>query len=615
VNDLKVADGEQTTFMRVAQDPIAFEVIANAFTAIVDDMGAMIEKVSVSSITIHGRDYACCLADADGDVFSRGLGGIPWINGTAQARVKAVLSHIPEDDIRDGDVFLHNDPFIGGTHGPDVSVIMPVFADGERIAFAIAASHWPDVGGSVPGSLNASARSVHSETILIPPIHIIREGELDREVERLVLRNVRMPAIIQGDLRGMVEAARTGSAGLERLLARYGLKVLRTAMSDLMAFSEALLRKEIGQLPDGVYSFTDHMDRDPGAGHDDPVKVGLDVTISGETMQLDLSRSAGQTAGPVSCTSSGAIAAVGAAIKTIFPTVPYNDGIFRAVEVILPTGTVFSAEYPHPISGGGAAASEKIISLMHGCLIQVIPERCMASSTNIVNIILNGIDHRPGRGEEYVMYLWLQGGWGGRPGRRDAHTSLMPLAAGSTVQPAETLERIYPIRFSAWELKPDSEGAGKHRGGFAFHCPFVVTHGETTLDCLGDRQRISGWGAEGGERPPHGNMVVYAPGTGDERTIDIMSTDNLIAAETDVYYCQGGGGGWGDPLDRPAEWVLDDVRDGLVTPSRARATYGVVIVDDDKTGGRTGSAGEEFRLDDAATQLRRSKLRRERQSE
>jgi N-methylhydantoinase B len=583
-------------------DPITFEVLNNAFTAVVDDMGAMVEKVSFSSVTSIGRDYACCLATPQGDVFSRGMGGLPLITGSAPARIKGVLTTIPPEDLQEDDLILHNDPFLGGTHAQDVTTVMPVFWEGRLVALVMAASHWPDVGGAVPGSFNSEADSTHGESILIPPIHIMRRGIWQDAVERIILRNVRIPEVIQGDLRGLVEACRTGRDEFLKLFRKYGADLVEREMSAVMAHSEHLLRKALAALPDGTVSWEDQIDRDPGAQTDDPLPVSLDLTISGDHATMDFSRSAGQAVGPVNAPLSATVSAVGQVLKAVFHEIPYNDGIFRAIDVIAPPGCIFNAQWPRPVSGVAAAGGEKVISLMHGCFIQLLPERSMASPTNLVNISVHGFDERPGHGNEYVMYVWLCGGWGGRPGMRDNHTQLMPLAAGTKLQPAETLERLYPVQFDAWEIKPDSEGPGLHRGGFAFYNPFHITHGVASINCQGDRGRSSGWGFDGGQAPPHGNRLVYAPGTPEERLIDVMSAGTRIAPNVPLDYMQGGGGGWGDPLTRPPAWVVDDVRDELLSLSRARDVYGVVLhVRDDELG--------LYDIDEQATARRRAELR------
>lgn len=565
-----------TSVIPAGMDPITFEVLSNAFSGVIDEMGIMLEKVSFSTVTSEARDYSCAIANAAGDVVSRGVGDLPLIGGTIHHRLKGILAHIPLDDIREGDVLLHNDPYIGGTHLQDVSAVVPIFWQGELVALSHAASHWPDVGGPVPGSFNSEATSSHGEALVIPPSHIVREGVWNRELERLILRNVRIPQVIQGDLRGLIEAVRTGEQQLHKLLAKYGVETIRSAMNAFMDYSEALLRQEFARLPDGTVSWSDAIDRDPGARTNDPVPVGLDLTIAGNRAIFDFSRSGPQGRGPINCTRAATTSGAVAATKAIFPHIPLNDGFTRAVEIVLPDDCVLNAQHPAPVSGHAANSAEKIVSCVHGCFIQLAPQRGMACPTNLVNISLFGRDERPGQSGDYVMYLWLAGGWGGRPSAGDNHTFMMPLAAGSRLQFAEVLERVYPVRIVGYGLKPDSEGAGRHRGGFGLHSPFLVTHGEATINAQGDREVTPNWGFAGG-LPSLGNSLVYAPGTAAEEVIGVMRAGFRVQPGVLVDYSQGGGGGYGNPHEREVGRVVDDVRNELVSLERARDVYGVAI--------------------------------------
>jgi N-methylhydantoinase B len=574
MTEVTLTDDAENGELLGGMDPVTFEVLQNAFTAIVDQMGVMLEKVSFSTVTTIGKDYACGLCTGNGEVFSRGVGGLPLFGGTIGHRVKAVVNHIPPANIRDGDVLLHNDPFVGGTHAQDVSAVMPVFWEGRMIAFVHAASHWPDLGGPVPGSFNAEARSSYAEGLLIPPIHLVREGIWDQEVEALILRNVRLREIIRGDLRGLVEACRTGRTELVRLLELYGVESILAAQQGTMHFSEQLLKREFAALPDGTYTWTDYIDRDPCGDPDAPLAITLELTITGDRAVYDFSRSAPQAIGPVNCPASSLQSACLSTTKATFPHISLNDGFHRAIAFEVPEGLVVSAAYPAPVSGHGSNAAEKIVSCVHGCYMQVVPERAMACPTNLVNIAISGYDPRPERQCEYVFYLWLCGGWGGRPGARDNGTYLTPLAAGTNLQAVESLEREYPVRFESFELLRDSEGAGTHRSGFGVRLPFVVTDGIATLSTLGDRDVFRPWAVDGGDEPPYGNGLVYARGTAQEANVGVMRANFAVEPGVLLDYWQCGGGGWGDPRERPAAWVLEDVRNGLVSPERADAVYG-----------------------------------------
>lgn len=563
-------------------DPITFEVLSNAFTAAIDEMGVVLEKVAFSTVTSEAHDYSCAITNGIGDVVSRGVGDLPLIGGTISFRVKAVLATIPKDDVKPGDVFIHNDPYLGGTHLQDVSIVVPVFWEGELLACIQTCSHWPDIGGPVPGSFNSEATSSHGEALIISPSHIIREGKWNAELERMILRNVRIPEIIAGDLRGLIEAARAGEVQLRKLLEKYGRGTILKAMDGFMSYSEKLLRQEFAKLPDTTASFTDYIDRDPCSANNDPITIGLDLTIKGDRATLDYSRSGRQALGPVNCTIAATSSASVSVLKAIFPHIPLNDGFIRAFDLVVPEDCVINAHYPAPVSGHAANSAEKIVSVMHGCFMQLTPDRAMCAPTNLVNISVFGKDTRRGRNEDYVMYLWLAGGWGGRRTAGDGSTYMMPLAAGTRLLFAEMLERVFPILVEGYGMMPDSEGAGKHRGGFGLRWPFRVTHNDFSVNTQGDRQLVDNWGFDGG-KPAMGNRLIYAPGTPREEDVGLMRAAFPGKAGDLIDYWQGGGGGYGDPLERDTGKVLDDVRSGLVSIGRARDVYGVEIrlVDED----------------------------------
>jgi N-methylhydantoinase B len=578
------ADSEQIRASEIGGlDPITFEVIRNGLSSVVDEMAVMVEKVAFSTVVSEGRDFSGAICASNGDLVAQGDQDIPLIGGTVPYRIKAMLGIVPEQEIREGDVFLLNDPFLGGTHAQDVSAIMPVFSEGERIGFVQTAAHYPDIGGASPGSFNPAAASSYAEALLIPPIHIVRGGKLDKAVESLILRNVRVPEVIRGDLRGTIEACRAGHERLQALLAKYGKEMIKQMMVAVVEYSERLLRNEVRALPDGSYSWTDYIDRDPLGDSEAPLPVKLRMTISGDRLKYDFAGTAPQARGPVNIPVSALYASCMTATKHIFNNVPLTQGLLNAIDFLVPPRTVVSAEHPVPVSGGAAAAAEKVVSCVHGCFMQVVPERAMACPTNLTNMCIGGFDARPGRDHEYVMYLWMAGGWGARPAKKDNHTFLMPLAAGTRTQPAETLERLYPILIDGYGMKADSEGAGRHRGGFGFFWNFRLTHEGATIAVQGDRERVPAWGFDGGLSPA-GNRLIYAPGTPDEENLGIMRGDISVQPGLLLDYSQGGGGGWGDPHERPVEWVVEDVLNGLVSVERARDVYGVAMqITDEET--------------------------------
>ncbi len=582
-------------------DPITFEVLNNAFRSIVDEMGALLQSVAFSLVVSEGRDYSGTICRADGDLVSSGSTDLPAHLGTIPYTVKGMLEWIgvpAEEYFEPGDLVVVNDAYVGGTHNNDVRVVMPVFHEGEIIAFVQNSAHWTDIGGGVPGTFDPNARSSHGEGLIIPPIKLARRGELDRDLIRVLLRNVRMPEMAYGDLLAQVGASRLGARRLLELVETYGRDLVLAEMGALIGHSERMLRDAFAGLPDGTWSWEAKIDRDPGTDSDEPLWVVLDLTIAGDGATLDFSRSSPQAVGAINGPKAVLGSAAIAALKAVWAEVPMNQGVFNAVEFVAPPGLIISAEYPAPISGMAGTCFPAIIDCVLGCLIQVVPERSMAGMCGLCNIVFGGRDPRPGKGADYVCYVWLEGGWGGRVAKRDNHTAMTLFGSSATNQPMEMQERVFPMRFTAYRYERDSAGAGLHRGGFGVTKEWLVTHGDAVLSDIGDRETRGSWGWDGGSdsRP---NSFLYAPGTDEEQRVGMFRTGMVVREGRRLQYHHAGGGGYGRPVERDPAWVLDDVRDELVSVEAAREVYRVAVVEDP-----THPYG--YVLDEAATQALRA---------
>jgi N-methylhydantoinase B len=563
-------------------DPITFEVLRNAFMSVVDEMGLMLERVGHSLVVSEGRDFSAAICDPDGRMIAEGKEDLPAHVGTLPHTVKAVISWLGKERIHEGDIFIMNDAFLGGTHCQDVRTIMPVYRAGELVAFVQNSAHWSDAGGPVPGSFHAEAPSTYGEALYIPPIHLVREGELDDEVMRFILRNVRVPETTQGDVFAQIASCRTGDARLQTLIDKYGVDLVQLQMEELIRYSEALLREEFRRLPDGTVEFEDAIDFDPMGDRETPVKISVRITIDGDRATYDLSGSDGQAIGAINSTRSMAQSALVVATKAIFPHVPASEGIYNAIDVVNPEGLVTNAQFPRPISGAFATSYEVITACVFGCYLQMLPERSMACSGNMTNMVVGGFDPRPGYGRDFVMYLWKEGGYGARPGKKDNHTAISLYASGTRNEPVEVQERVYPILTHNYQFITDSAGAGYHRGGIGVARDFELTDGDATLSVLGSRGVEPVWGWDGG-LPALGSGLVYDAGGPDEWEVGVMRSGVHARQERTIRFWEGGGGGWRDPRTRPPEWVLDDVIDGFVSIEKARELYGVEvrIVDED----------------------------------
>jgi N-methylhydantoinase B len=580
-------------------DPVTFEVLRNAFTSVVDEMTLVLERTSHSPVVSDGRDFSAALCDAEGRLVAEGHENLPAHVGTLPHTVKAVLSWLGRERLAPGDIILMNDSYLGGTHAQDVRTIMPVFAAGRLVAFVQNSAHWSDMGGPVPGSFHAMAASSYGEALCIPPVHIVREGELDDELMRFALRNVRVPELTQGDLFAQLAACRTGAERFGELVAEWGIETIEAQMRQLIRYSAELLRAELATLPDGEYRFEDAIDFDPLGDHEKRVWVRLKLTIEGERASFDLSDSDPQARGAINCTRSMAESAILVATKAIFPETPATEGIYEALEIVNPVGRVTHAEFPAPISGAFSTSYDTITACVFGCFLEIAPQRSMVCSANIVSAVVGGHDPRPGYDRDFIMYVWKEGGYGARPGKKDNHTAISLFASGTRNEPVEVQERLYPILTRRYELMQDSAGAGLHRGGLGVRRDFTLTDAGGTLSVLGSRGVAPVWGWEGG-RAAVGAGLVYDRDGSAERSLGVMAAGVEVERGREIEFWVGGGGGWGDPRHRPVAWVLEDVRDEIVSLEAAREEYGVAIdlIDAD--------AGE-YRVDAGATERLRGR--------
>jgi N-methylhydantoinase B len=558
-------------------DPITFEVLRNGFMGIVDEMGLMLERVAHSLVVSEGRDFSTAICDEDGRLVAEGKEDLPAHVGTLPHTVKAVIEWIGKDRLKEGDIIIMNDAFLGGTHCQDVRTIMPVYRDGVLVAFTQNSAHWSDLGGPIPGSFHAEAIESYGEALYIPPVHLVREGELDDEVLRFILRNTRVADLNQGDVLAQIAACRTGEARLQAIIDKYGVEVIQAQMAELRSYSETLLREEFARIPDGTYSFEDAIDFDPMGDRKTPVKIALDITIQGDQATYDLSRSDPQARGAINATRSMAQSALFVATKAIFPHVPASEGMYDAIGVVNPEGLVTNAQFPASISGAFATSYEVICACVFGAFLQMRPERSMVCSGNMTNMVVGGYDPRPGYEHDFIMYIWKEGGYGGRPGKKDNHTAISLYSSGTRNEPVEVQERVYPILTRRYEMISDSAGAGRHRGGIGVTRDFSLTHADARLSVLGSRAVQPVWGYDGG-LPALGSGLVNDAGGEAEEEIGVMRSGIAARQDTLIRFWEGGGGGWGDPKTRPAEWVLDDVIDGYVSLDAAREIYGVSVI-------------------------------------
>ncbi len=556
-------------------DPVTFEVLKNAFVTVVDEMAEQILR-TCHSFVIYSRDFSCALCDANGDTIMQGSQDIAVHVGTLHLKAKAVLEDF-EDDINDGDVFAVNDPYRGGTHFPDVSLIRPVFADGELVAFAQANGHWADVGGSVPGSFDVGATDHFGEGIRIPPVRVVDQGTSRDDVIGMIASNSRAPDDIVGDCNAQIEATRVAEQELFRLIDRYGKDTVVAAFGEAQDYVERLTRARIADLPDGTWETTDYVDFDPG-GDEGLVAIKVKLTIDGDEVHYDLNGADPAIASFLNSGSGVAFSGAIASAKTFLPEIPLNSGFYRAITVDPgPEGTVVNAGWPNAVTGSVSGAYEKVMNAGFELWSQVMPERAMACCFNLEYLLVGGRDARVDDRPFFMWYDWMAGGWGGREGRDGQNCTSPVFGVGLAVQPLEGQERLTPVLTGEHHIIPDSGGPGKHRGGVGVRKGGTLTKVEdAVMSYCCDRARSVTWGISGGlPSIPHG--VWLNRGSDDERFLGANFSGVSVEEGDEFERPSAGGGGLGDPLERDPEAVLEDVVDGYVTPERAATDYGVVV--------------------------------------
>jgi N-methylhydantoinase B len=584
-------------------DPVTFEILRNSFSNAVELMAQQF-RLTCHSFVIYAKDFSCSLADAEGNPVAQGDQDIAVHIGTHHLVCRSVIDAFA-GDIHPGDVFVTNDPYSGGTHFNDVRVLRPIFVEGELIAWAMANGHWSDVGGLVPGSFDVKAREHFGEGLRIPPIRVWSAGELHDDIAAFIVGNTRAPQDNLSDLHAQAEATRVCEREVLRLVGRYGRDVVTAAFGAVIDHASSLLRARVAALPDGTWTAVDYLDGNPALG-EGLVPVQVTLTIDGDRLRYDLNGSGPAVSTFMNSTYGATLSGLLAGTKHFFPDVPVNAGLYRAIEVDLgPEGTVVNAAWPTAVSGFVSGVFEKVVNALFELWSQIIPARAMSCSFNLEYLLIGGRDMRSPEQPIFMWYDWMVGGWGGRNGR-DGATAASPLfGAGFASQPVEGQERLNPIITSHHRIVPDSGGPGRFRGGCGVEKGGQLSDSAATvMSYCCDRERSVPWGLEGG-LPSSPQGLRLNPEAADERYLGaIFSNEELIAGDR-FSRASAGGGGYGDPLDRSADAVLDDVIDGYVTPARAAKDYGVVVM-------QVQELPPLWEVDDAATEQLRGRIRRER---
>ena len=558
--------------MKPKIDPITTEVIRNQIHSIVDEMAIALMKSAYSTNIKERRDLSSAVFDAEGRTIVQGE-HLPLHLGSMLGLVRKIREKFPHDRIYPGDIFISNDPYRGGgSHLPDVAMAAPVFREGELVMFVGNIAHHADIGGASPGSMAGNMTEIYQEGLRIPPIKIFEKGVRLEDIYELILLNVRGPRERMGDYQAHFASLQLGARRMGNLYDRWGTELLSEAMDAILEATERQIRAGIAQIPDGEYHFEDYVEDDGFGNRNIPIRVK--ITVEEDEITLDFTGSSPQVKGNINISWSGIQATVAYTLKCLIdPNVPSNDGFYRPIEIIAPEGTIVNASFP-AASAGRAQACQRVVDVIIGALAQAIPERAVAAA-NGSNTTAIFYGKNPETDEYYVYLETYGGGFGGRA-HKDGKDGVQVHITNTSNLPIEALESEYPLFIETYCLIPDSDGAGKYRGGLGLRRDVRVVGHTCNFSAQGERFILRPWGLFGGESGATGRLLLH-PGTEKEEILPSKISGVEIKSDEIVSIQTPGGGGYGDPRDRDPELIRKDVREEKISHERARQDYGAGI--------------------------------------
>lgn len=557
-------------------DPITLEIIRNSLTRTCEEMKVVVTRSAYSTVIYEVLDYSCGLFDSEGNIIAE-QSGIPIFLANIGYVIRATDEIIGFENLEPGDVVVSNDPYSGGSHLPDTTTILPIFDGDGLLGFAGFRAHLLDWGGKAPGGMYNNTTEIYQEGLIIPPVKLYKRGEPNPDVFRILEHNNRVPLLNSGDLRALVSGSRVGAERMLELVDKYGGDYVRSVFKEIMQRGERAHRQAIREMPDGVYSAEAYQD---GTGDDDePIdpafKLRLTITIRDDEMHVDFTGTADQLKGSQNVPIHATIACTRAAYKYfVAPEYLNNEGCFRPLSIHIPEGCMLDPKKPAPTSNYPSPLVT-LIELFQRALADAVPERVVAGTFgDICCCFYYGTDAETGA--QFISAEPEGGGYGAAYDRDGESAIVAPLDGDTYNIPAEIAETKYPIYLKRYELIPDSGGPGRWRGGLGVYREFEVPPGQEVGTIFTfERQLDPSWGLFDGKGGAP-NHVVLNPGTPEERRVNKL-TDHWMGAGEVFSTRTGGGGGWGDPLEREPERVAEDVRHGFVSIEGAKRDYGVVI--------------------------------------
>lgn len=557
----------------VKVDPIIVEVLSNAFMSIAEEMGGILVRTAYSTNIKERKDCSCAIFNAKGETIAQAE-HIPVHLGSMLGIIQEICNKYTDGDINPGDMFVANDPYNGGgTHLPDITLAAPIFHKGEIVAWVANIAHHSDVGGRVPGSMSGDSTSIFQEGLRIPPVRIAKDGKLLNDIMDIILLNCRTAFERTGDIMAQVAANTIGAQRTLDVIEKYGRETVLTGMEELILYGERKMRYGIRQLKDGVYTFKDMMD-DDGIDVGKPVPIVLTLHIEGDKIKLDFTGTAPQVKGAVNVVRNALAATVYYALKAIIdPDLPPNAGFYRPIEIYAPEGTLVNPVVPGAC-GARTDACQRVADVVFGAMAQVVPKQVMAGCNSAVTtVVFSGQDEKNGR---FFVYPESLGGGLGARYNKDGLDGVHVHITNSSNLPIECMESEYPIMVDRYEIRNDSGGAGEFRGGLGYRRDYRILQ-DTSFGSHGDRQKTPPWGLDKGCDGAPGRFVIN-PDMPGEKIFASAKSSEVALKKGDILSAQTpGSGGFGNPLKRRPEMVLEDVLNEKVSVENAKKLYGVVI--------------------------------------
>ncbi|MDQ6438081.1 hydantoinase B/oxoprolinase family protein [Mesorhizobium sp. LHD-90] len=576
-------------------DAITLSVIQAALQQTCDEMDLTFSRAAFSPVIAEANDRSDGIYSAlDGSLIAQGSQGLPVFVGVMQYSTKTIIEMIAAGRClspQEGDIYIVNDPYLGGTHLMDVRFAMPVYRDGKIFCWLSNTGHWPDIGGAVPGGFSASATAVEQEGLRLPPVKLFKRGKLDSEIYAIITSNIRVADQRIGDIKAQAAALHVGRERLFQILDRYGDGTVIEAIAELRRRAAEQMRANIARIADGTYRSTAYVDSDGVV--DRSLTIALAVEKAGDTLTFDFSGSSPPCAGPMNSVLATTLSSVYLAMRHIFPDVPISAGAFEPLIVRRPEGTFLDAHYPRPVSGCAAEVSQRIAEAVFAAMVQALPDEVTAAPAGSSgNFALGG--HDPARGRDFVMYQISGGGYGGHAGG-DGLTNGCSTIGISKSPPVEIMEQAFPILYRHYALREGSGGAGEKRGGFGLAYEVELLRGEARASFVMDHGRVGPQGVLGGKDGAVNTVTVWRDGVAHVPPHLSKEQDIPLKAGDRVSVGTPGGGGYGDPFLREPQAVLTDISLGYYSENQAEKLFGVVardgLIDADATARLRASRG------------------------